>query len=243
MAIVNYIKTNNGILAVNAGAGAGCGKTSTAQLIVAELKPKKGFYTAFNSAIVSETSLKFPSSIECKTQHAFALKYVKQMISSGAKKDMLVLQFCKAMLDVSKMEETVNDTDVVSVKNNKNYHLNKRIQTALDKMSDRMQTTLNTLYIDGGTSTAEWVRSNMNKRIGSTIKDFQAKTVNLEMLSMWIMYVNFCERDKAIHPLFKEWLDEKQYFRIIELLGGTEVARLEGEMFDISYDIVKRIKG
>jgi F-box protein, helicase, 18 len=73
--IVNWLQANDGILAVNAGAGTG--KTSTSQLIVAELKPKKAFYTAFNKSIVLEASEKFPSSVECKTQHAFALKYVK----------------------------------------------------------------------------------------------------------------------------------------------------------------------
>lgn len=75
IAIVDWMKSNDGILAVNAKAGTG--KTSTSQLVVAELKPKTGFYTAFNKSIVQEAVEKFPSSIECKTQHAFALRYVK----------------------------------------------------------------------------------------------------------------------------------------------------------------------
>jgi len=72
--IVNYLKENDGVLAVNAVAGSG--KTSTAQLVVAELKPKKGYYTAFNRAIVLEGNEKFPPSIECRTQHAFARSYL-----------------------------------------------------------------------------------------------------------------------------------------------------------------------
>lgn len=56
---------------------AGSGKTSTAQLVVNTLKPKRGLYTAFNKAIVDEGVEKFPSNISCKTLHALALSFVR----------------------------------------------------------------------------------------------------------------------------------------------------------------------
>ncbi len=58
-------------------AKAGCGKTSTCLSVVAHLKPKNGLYTAFNKSIVEEAKEKFPSSMNCQTKHAFALKYVR----------------------------------------------------------------------------------------------------------------------------------------------------------------------
>lgn len=73
--IIECLKNNDGLVAIKAYAG--CGKTSTLQLAVAELKPKKGLYTAFNSSIVKEAEEKFPASINCQTQHAFALSYVR----------------------------------------------------------------------------------------------------------------------------------------------------------------------
>lgn len=58
-------------------AKAGCGKTSTCLAVVAQFKPKHGLYTAFNKSIVEEAKEKFPSSMNCQTKHAFALKYVR----------------------------------------------------------------------------------------------------------------------------------------------------------------------
>jgi hypothetical protein len=163
------------------------------------------------------------------------------MISSGAKRDLMVLQFCKALLDVSKQDETISDTDVAS-RGKVDYHLNKRIDRALEKLSKRLQATITSLYEEGGKDLAKWSNSNLASRIGTTLTNIQAKTINLEMLALWVLFVNFSERDKAVHPAYSEWLEPNQYFRIIELMGGTEVAVLEGELFEISYDVVRWIK-
>ena len=63
------------IVCVNAKAGTG--KTSTCLSVVAHFKPKTGLYTALNKSIVEEAKEKFPSSMNCQTKHAFALKYVR----------------------------------------------------------------------------------------------------------------------------------------------------------------------
>lgn len=74
-AVVTHIKKGEQILLVDATAGSG--KTSTAQLVVNTIKPKRTLYTAFNKAIVKESAAKFPNSVECKTLHALALSYVR----------------------------------------------------------------------------------------------------------------------------------------------------------------------
>jgi hypothetical protein len=38
------------------------------------------------------------------------------------------------------------------------------------------------------------------------------------------------------------WVYGIQYLNVIELLSHTEVAKLEGVMFDLSYEIIKNIK-
>lgn len=58
-------------------AKAGTGKTATCLAVVDHFKPYTGFYTAFNKSIVTEAQEKFPSNIECRTKHAFALRYVR----------------------------------------------------------------------------------------------------------------------------------------------------------------------
>jgi superfamily I DNA/RNA helicase len=63
------------VIAVNSIAGSG--KTSTGKAVIEAFKPKKGFYTAFNKAIVQESSKRFGNIIEAKTIHALAYKYIR----------------------------------------------------------------------------------------------------------------------------------------------------------------------
>lgn len=63
------------IIAVEAVAGSG--KTSTAKAVIETYKPKQGFYTAFNKAIVTDSANKFGSLIDCKTIHSLAYRYIK----------------------------------------------------------------------------------------------------------------------------------------------------------------------
>ncbi|NOQ48882.1 MAG: AAA family ATPase [Methanococcoides sp.] len=74
--ILDYIPENDGILMVSAGAGTG--KSFMAEQIARLLKPKKGLYTAFNKAIVTEGTSRFSGvNMECKTLHALAYKFVR----------------------------------------------------------------------------------------------------------------------------------------------------------------------
>lgn len=63
------------IIAVEAVAGSG--KTSTAKAVIEAYKPKQGFYTAFNKAIVTDSAGKFGNLIDCKTIHSLAYRYVR----------------------------------------------------------------------------------------------------------------------------------------------------------------------
>ena len=77
-------------------AGAGASKTSTLAAM-AEIAPKRTLYLAFNRGIAEEARQRFPSSVECKTLHALALKYLpdhlrhaaQDMASPQANRDLL----------------------------------------------------------------------------------------------------------------------------------------------------------
>ena len=74
--IRDHIEHNDGIVLVSAGAGTG--KSFMAHRIADMLQPKKGLYTAFNKAIVTEGVSRFKGlNMECKTLHALAYKYVQ----------------------------------------------------------------------------------------------------------------------------------------------------------------------
>ena len=66
---------NSPIIAVNSIAGSG--KTATGNAVIRAYKPKNGFYTAFNKAIVKDSASRFGDLLECKTIHALAYKHIK----------------------------------------------------------------------------------------------------------------------------------------------------------------------
>lgn len=55
---------------------AGSGKTTLLQAIAGVLKGKPGLYLAYNKAIATSSSKKFPSNIECRTTHSLAYRAV-----------------------------------------------------------------------------------------------------------------------------------------------------------------------
>lgn len=75
--IVDTVRSSNDnrIIAVNSIAGSG--KTSTGDAIIRAIKPKNGFYTAFNKAIVTDSAARFGDLIKCKTVHALAWQYIR----------------------------------------------------------------------------------------------------------------------------------------------------------------------
>ena len=60
------------IIAVNSIAGSG--KTATSFGIVDTVRPKNGFYTAFNKAIVEDSKKRFEGAIVCSTLHSLAYR-------------------------------------------------------------------------------------------------------------------------------------------------------------------------
>ena len=68
-------KYTDKVIAVNSIAGSG--KTSTGKAVIEAFQPKKGFYTAFNKAIVQESSKRFGNIIEARTIHALAYRCIK----------------------------------------------------------------------------------------------------------------------------------------------------------------------
>jgi superfamily I DNA/RNA helicase len=67
---------NPSVSLVKVSAVSGAGKTSTLVGIAEALKPFSGLYIAFNKAIATEAKSKFPKSVDCRTIHSLAYKYV-----------------------------------------------------------------------------------------------------------------------------------------------------------------------
>ncbi len=69
-AAVQQAFQDGGHLAVQAGAGTG--KTSTLAFLATQAPARRGRYLAFNKAIATEASARFPATVICKTAHALA---------------------------------------------------------------------------------------------------------------------------------------------------------------------------
>jgi len=166
-------------------------------------------------------------------------------ISSGSRKDLLVMYFCCSVIkvslkDVKKLSKEEKE-ELQERDDNKNHHLNKRIDRRLKKLLEKMEVTINAMMANY--ETALWVRKHLDSKIGKTLMKMQNSIINLEMLALWILYVNFVERDKPLDKVF-EWLtDAELYFEITEMMADTKVSYLESELFNMAYDVVKMIKG
>ena len=68
--IINYIKSNDGLTMVSAVAGSG--KTTLLTELAKSLNCSNGLYQAYNKAIATEASKRFPSSVHCSTTHSLA---------------------------------------------------------------------------------------------------------------------------------------------------------------------------
>lgn len=165
------------------------------------------------------------------------------MISSGAKRNLLVLEFCQALILVSKTDDVFADDDLIKRPSNKKYHINKRIDRALEALSNRMAKTIEGIMQKEGYELSKWLKSALDSKVAPTLKAITAKTINLEMLSLWILFVNFSETKTPLIEEFEEYRDAEQYLRIIELISETEIAKLEGTLFEEAYKIVAILKG
>jgi superfamily I DNA/RNA helicase len=73
--IDNVLSKDSRTIAINAVAGSG--KTTSCHEIIKAYKPKSGFYSAFNKAIVKDSNKRFGDLLSCKTFHALAYQYIK----------------------------------------------------------------------------------------------------------------------------------------------------------------------
>lgn len=162
-------------------------------------------------------------------------------LSAGARKELMVMQFAYSVIHVS-MQEGL-DTELIKRENNKNYHINKRIDRRLKALEKKLSDSIVELLQEGGHETASWIRKNLDKRVSSFIVELQEKGVNLESLGIWVLFVNFCERKEPLHVKMKWLQDEKQYLEMGDMMSKTEASAVEGEMFKEAHRVIERIKG
>lgn len=165
------------------------------------------------------------------------------MISSGAKKDLLVIGLCNALLVVSKSKDAEEDKNLTKL-DNSSYKINKRIERRLDKLQQKLDKTQKQFYLDSGNprELGVWVKSKLDSRLVKVLNELSKET-SLESLANQILFTNFCDRDKPLHDSFK-WLTEtKQHDEIFELIDQTQVSRIVENVYHDALKSIAIIKG
>lgn len=133
--IIQAVKDNELVKVI---ACAGTGKTTTLLQIVKAVRPKKALYIAFNKAIAEEAKTKFPTSVECKTIHALALKHVCKEIDFLTHRDITdVTEYEDKMIVISALETFFNSSSTNI--NTAFSHYDKHIEEACKAVIKRMQ--------------------------------------------------------------------------------------------------------
>jgi superfamily I DNA/RNA helicase len=70
--------------ALKIAAFAGTGKTSTL-IFMAKSRTSRGLYLAFNKAVETEAKERFPQTVECRTTHSVAFRFVRSKYNSSEK--------------------------------------------------------------------------------------------------------------------------------------------------------------
>lgn len=167
--------------------------------------------------------------------------------SQGAKRDFLVLNFCNALLIIAtEKADDLTDTSVKHRDSNKDYRVNKRIDTRLTNIKSLVATTIDNIYSNNDRALAVWIRDKTKTKIIKSLKKVETDLVNLEYLVLYLLFVNFdtSERKGAVlHESMKPITSMSGYILdTATLFEQTGVSELEGSMYDLAIEYIKTIK-
>ncbi len=180
--------------------------------------------------------------IEFKHSEPLLNQATPERLSTNAKLDFITMLFTKALIQISNND--YEDEGTVSRSNNA-YNVNKRIDRRLDKIEQKLEQSVKDMYAVGQYDLAQWVKANMDKRIATVLADLSEKNINLELLAMQILYINFIDfrGTKKLHK-HMQWIEGEKtaIFDMLDLFDKTSIGHLEGSMYDLAQRAIARIK-
>lgn len=166
---------------------------------------------------------------------------MKHNFSSGAKKDLLVIFFAKSLIHIAL--DIQQEGTIARDRDNKNFKENKRIDRRLQRLLDTIDQTVAEIPVPLMRTLSVWINKQLAYKVKKVIEKLSHKEVQLEMLALWVLFVNF-ENRKVLMEIYKKFEDASLYFDDVELLMKVGVTDdTNGDMFLLAYDIVRQIKG
>ena len=159
-------------------------------------------------------------------------------MSSGSRKELLVLMFVSSIISVSEHEETKTDEDVIKM-DNKTHKINKKIRELLLSIKSDINIYVKSIMTQ---EIAEWIKSKSPSSTMKAVRKAQETKVGLEFLAVWVLYVNFIERKQKLDEgmiMFTKY----DYMGLADMMELTAIGETNGDMMMLSYDVVESLKG
>lgn len=165
------------------------------------------------------------------------------MLSSGLKRDLIVLLFANMLLKLSanKHYEGLTYRD----RSNKSHKTNARIERRIKKLSDLCESTLDLFAGNFSLTDGEWYRRALHTKVLPTLDYMeQHAKPNLETIGLYVLFVTFCERDKPLDSRLEVFADETLYWSEMDLIKTAGIGDdFENAMMLLAYEVRNTLKG
>lgn len=158
-----------------------------------------------------------------------------KQLSSGEKKELLVIQFASGIIKTSMLSE--RQDGLINLL--EGHMLTSVIKDASVALDQRLSATFKN-NIDSYSAT--WFKSKLKSKISPLLHKLDKEKVELLSFSIYLLYRNFSDlRNKSLSDRFKEYEDPQQYFYILDMID--EVRGKEGnDMFDLAVYCIDVLK-
>lgn len=160
-------------------------------------------------------------------------------MSQGAKKELLILFFAKAIFKTALEHEAIGS--IPRERSNKAHRVNNQIDRRIKSLMSRIEATIDrTINME----ISEWLHSKTKGLLFSVLTRIAQHEVQLETFALYVLFVNFCERKKPLNNEFQEYANAELYFSNIDLLKLTDISdELESKMMNLAYQVISELKG
>jgi predicted transcriptional regulator len=160
-------------------------------------------------------------------------------IASGAKRDLLVVNFVIGLIETSiKNDEAFKNDKDLTKRTNKYYKINRKIDKKLSDLSDFLidinKKVFNKYNTDG--ELGKWVKNKLNSKMIKIIVSLNSNT-NFELLANQVLFEAFKERNKPLIEEF-ECLRDFDTYSLYDMLVSTNLSDIEEDTYEEARKIV-----
>jgi len=160
-------------------------------------------------------------------------------MSAGFKRELLILLFVKALLEIS-LDPIKSEGALQRDRHNKYRKINKKIDDRIATIADKIIVVINR-HMDE--EFAKWVKCKTNIKIYNLLAKIQEYEIQIEVLALYVMYINFCERKLKLDSALDMFTNSTLYFDNIDLIKNANIDEdTEQSMYYLAYKIIEDLR-